>query len=251
MISQDGRTERLLVSIEGPCTVADRTNEMPFATAKRAGQTGVFITLEGIDGAGKSTQTEMLASYLGERGDSVLRTREPGGSPGAEEIRALLVQGDPGRWSPETEILLFTAARRDHIERTVQPALARGEIVLCDRYVDSTRAYQGDGNLRAKVDLLHAQMIGRDADLTLIFDLDPERGLNRTTEREGLEDRFERKGLQFQKELRARFLEIAASCPHRCVVVDASRAVEEIASEVADIVNSRIAALRANTMDAG
>ena len=202
--------------------------------------TGVFITFEGIDGAGKSTQARLLEASLIERGHSVLRTREPGGSPGAEEIRNLLVQGDPARWSAMTEILLFTAARRDHIERTIQPALARGEIVLCDRYVDSTRAYQGDGALRDKVDLLHSEIIGREADLTLIFDMDPVDGLARTTERDGSEDRFEQKGLQFQQALRQRFLEIAVQNPDRCSVIDAGRSPEDIAADVARIVGSLI-----------
>ena len=108
---------------------------------------GLFISFEGIDGSGKSTQARLLAERLRAKGREVVLTREPGGSPGAEEIRALVLQGDPDRWSAETELLLFTAARRDHLERTIAPALARGATVICDRFADSTRVYQGDSRL--------------------------------------------------------------------------------------------------------
>ncbi len=143
---------------------------------------GRFISFEGIDGSGKSTQARRLAARL--PGDVVL-TREPGGSPGAEEIRALLLTGDPGRWSPETEIALFTAARRDHLERTIRPALDRGATVICDRFADSTRVYQGAarGDLRALVDTLHDALIGVEPDVTLIFDMAPEAALARSLRR--------------------------------------------------------------------
>src|SRR6056297_1264448 len=139
----------------------------------------MFITFEGIDGSGKSTQARLLADRLP---DAVL-TREPGGSPGAEEIRRLLLTGDTDRWSAETEILLFTAARRDHLERTIAPALASGRDVVTDRFADSTRVYQGAtrGDLRALVDTIHDAAIGGEPDLTLVLDMDPavalERGL--------------------------------------------------------------------------
>lgn len=201
---------------------------------------GYFITLEGIDGAGKSTQLRLLADALRARGEQITETREPGGAPGAEEIRRLLVEGEPGRWSAETEILLFTAARRDHVERTIVPALERGEIVLCDRYVDSTRAYQGDGALRDKVDRLHRMMIGLDADLTLIFDLDGAAGLARTDGRAGTEDRFERRGASFQQALRSRFLDIARAEPRRCAVIDAARPPDAIAGDVLATVAGRL-----------
>ena len=140
---------------------------------------GRFISFEGIDGSGKSTQARLLADRL--PGDVVL-TREPGGAPGAEEIRALLLTGDPGRWSPETETALFTAARRDHLERTIRPALARGATVISDRFADSTRVYQGAarGDLRALVDALHGALIGVEPDRTLIFDMDPAAALARS-----------------------------------------------------------------------
>ncbi len=139
---------------------------------------GRFITFEGIDGSGKSTQVRTLATALRAGGAEVVETREPGGAPGAELIRALLVSGDTGRWSPETEILLFTAARRDHLERTIRPALDRGATVISDRFADSTRVYQGvaRADLRPTVDALHALAIGIEPDLTLILDLDAGRG---------------------------------------------------------------------------
>ncbi len=143
---------------------------------------GLFISFEGIDGSGKSTQARLLADHLGQ---DALLTREPGGSPGAEEIRTLVLTGDPGRWSAETELLLFTAARRDHLERTIRPALAQGRTVITDRFADSTRVYQGAtrGDLRARVDALHDLMIGTEPDLTFIIDMDPDVGLERSLDR--------------------------------------------------------------------
>jgi len=200
---------------------------------------GVFITLEGIDGTGKSTQARLLAERLGALRREVVLTREPGGAPGAEEIRRLLVEGDPGRWSPETETLLFTAARRDHVERVIAPALARGAVVICDRFADSTRAYQGlaGGSGRALVDRLHALVIGIEPDLTLILELAAETALARAASRtDGIagprEDRFERKGGAFQSRLAAAFREIAASAPDRCRLIDADAAPETVASRI-------------------
>jgi dTMP kinase len=204
---------------------------------------GRFITFEGIDGAGKSTQVGRLAEHLRARGATTVTTREPGGAPGAELIRALLVEGDPGRWSPETECLLFTAARRDHVERTIDPALARGETVICDRYVDSTRVYQGAarGDLRETVDALHALMIGLEPDLTLILDLDPDgahaRGLARATD----EHRFERLGLGFQHRLRAGFRALAEEFPRRCRVIDASGPLDAVTARVVAAVEEEAA----------
>ena len=139
---------------------------------------GLFITFEGIDGSGKSTQAKLLAKTLGQQGRDVLLTREPGGSTGAEQIRALVLEGDPDRWSAETEILLFTAARRDHMETVILPALGKGQVVICDRFADSTRMYQGlsRGDLRSIVDTLTALMIQQEPDLTLLIDIDPYTG---------------------------------------------------------------------------
>ena len=146
---------------------------------------GPFVSFERIDGSGKSTQARLLAEALRATGREVVLTREPGGSPGAEEIRRLVLTGDRARWSPETEILLFTAARRDHLERTIRPALQRGPVVVTDRFADSTRLYQGTtrGDLRALVDRLHALMIGVEPDLTVVIDMDPARALDRSLRR--------------------------------------------------------------------
>ena len=192
-----------------------------------------FITLEGVDGSGKSTQARLLKEALEAEGHSVLLTREPGGSPGAEEIRSLVLEGEPDRWSAETEILLFTAARRDHLERTILPALAAGTIVICDRFVDSTRVYQGltRGDLRDVVDKLHALMIGREADLTLLFDMDPKLGLARAKARQTTEERFEDMGLEMQLAMRQGFLALAKGAPERFAVIDAGRDIEAIAAD--------------------
>jgi len=196
---------------------------------------GRFLSFEGIDGSGKSTQARLLAETLRSQGFDVVLTREPGGSPGAEEIRALVLQGDPDRWSAETEMLLFTAARRDHLERTIQPALEAGKIVICDRFADSTRMYQGlrSPGLRAKVDALHDLMIGRDPDLTLLIDIAPETGLSRAKGRQTAEERFEDFGLALQEQMRQGFLDLAAAHPGRFRVIDGAREAEAVADDVA------------------
>ena len=203
---------------------------------------GLFISLEGIDGAGKSTQSRLLAAHLRGLGREVIETREPGGAAGAEDIRKLLVEGDPDRWSPETEILLFSAARRDHLERTIAPALARGAVVICDRFADSTRVYQGAarGDLRDLVDDIHARVIGVEPDLTLILDMDPTVALARGLARQSGEDRFEDMGLPFQERLRSGFQALARDFPDRCAMVDANQAPEAIAQDIARIVEARL-----------
>ncbi len=195
---------------------------------------GRFISFEGIDGSGKSTQARLLAEALQNQGQDVVLTREPGGSPGAEEIRALVLQGDPDRWSAETEILLFTAARRDHMERTILPALAAGKVVICDRFADSTRMYQGlsRGDLRALVDQLHTLMIGREPDLTVLIDMDPATGLARAKGRGGVEERFEDMGQPMQEKMRAGFLQLAADNPARFKTINGARAMDDVAADV-------------------
>jgi len=204
--------------------------------AKRANSTGLFISFEGIDGSGKSTQASMLADALRALGHSVLLTREPGGSPGAEDIRRLVLEGDPDRWSPETEILLFTAARRDHLEKTILPALARGDVVITDRFADSTRMYQGirrgaGADLRAMVDDLHARMIGVEPDLTILIDIDADTGHSRAVARAGLEQRFEDMGTALQARMREGFLALAHTHP-RFAIIDGARDPATVAADV-------------------
>ena len=203
---------------------------------------GLFISLEGIDGSGKSTQAKGLAAWLRDQGCDPVLTREPGGAPGAEAIRRLLVEGDPDRWSPETEILLFTAARRDHLERTIRPALAAGRDVITDRFADSTRVYQGAtrGDLRGLVDDIHARVIGIEPDLTLILDIDPEIALARGLARRSGEDRFEDFGLGFQRKLHDGFRALANEAPGRCVLIDANRTPEAIATDITAAVAKRL-----------
>lgn len=203
----------------------------------------LFISFEGIDGSGKSTQARRLAEDLRAQGADVVLTREPGGSVGAEEIRALVLNGDAGRWSAETEILLFTAARRDHLERTIWPALAEGKIVICDRFADSTRMYQGAtrGDLRATVDQLHALMIGVEPDMTIIVDMDAERALSRGLARVGAEQRFEDMGLAMQQTLRAGFLTLAAEQSARCVLIDGDRPLDDVAASIRAAVDAKLA----------
>lgn len=202
---------------------------------------GRFITFEGIDGSGKSTQARLLAAFLKATGADIVLTREPGGSPGAEEIRRLLVEGAPDRWSPETEILLFTAARRDHLEKTIEPALARGATVISDRFADSTRVYQGAarGDLRSLVDRLHEAVIRREPDLTFVIDMDPAEALRRGLARQSGEDRFEEMGEGFQQRLRDGFTALAKDNPDRCFLINGARDPDEIAADIAHLTVNR------------
>jgi dTMP kinase len=204
---------------------------------------GRFITLEGGEGAGKSTQLRRLAAALRGRGFDVVETREPGGSAGAEEIRELLIHGDKGRWDAPTEALLISAARRDHLVRTVWPALARGCWVLCDRFADSTLAYQGYGQGLdlGLLDGLYRMVAGAFApDLTMILDLPVEVGLRRATERQGGGQRFESMDQAFHQRLRQGFLEIAARDAGRCRVIDADGSEDEVARRLAAVVAEKL-----------
>jgi len=196
----------------------------------------MFITFEGGEGTGKSTQVKMLAMRLMGEGVNVLATREPGGTPEAEAIRGMLVSGDVTRWSPEAEALLNYAARDSHLRGLIRPALAEGKTVLCDRFMDSTRAYQGyAGDCPFHlIDELERSIIGETKpNLTLIFDLDPAAGLARAHSRgDGSEDRYERKGLDFHQRLRTGFLAIAKAEPKRCRLIDASRSIEEVSDQI-------------------
>jgi dTMP kinase len=201
----------------------------------------LFVTFEGGEGAGKSTQIRLLAENLRRRGRDVLVTREPGGSPGAEAVRHVLLSGAAEEFGVRMEAILFAAARNDHVEEVIRPALDRGAVVLCDRFMDSSRVYQGvTGNLEP--DFLEAlQRIAIDGlqpDCTVILDLPAEKGLARARRRggSGAPDRFEREELQTHEKRREAYLEIAAADPERCRVVDADRAEEEIAAEILAIV---------------
>ena len=203
---------------------------------------GFFISFEGGEGAGKSTQIRRLADTLQASGHDVVVTREPGGSPGVEAIRDLLVNGAADRWSPVTESLLMYAARRDHLERLIRPALARGAIVLCDRFADSTRAYQGAGGdaPATLISALEAHVLGGTVPvLTLILDLPAEVGLERAEARGGAA-RFESKGLAFHERLRAGYLEIARQEPERCVVINADAELDAVTAAISDVVAQRL-----------
>ena len=198
---------------------------------------GKFITFEGIDGCGKSTQANLLYQKLNTPNGSCILTREPGGSIGAEEIRNLLVTGKSSRWSSETEILLFTAARRDHLERTIMPAINIGKTVISDRFFDSTRIYQGTASseLTALVDNLHKLIIKIVPDLTFIIDMDPKRALARGLARGSGEDRFEELGEPFQTKLRQQFIELAHSEKKRCFLIDGNKDISVVAAEILSI----------------
>lgn len=206
---------------------------------------GRFITLEGGEGAGKSTQIARLKEALEARGRVVLATREPGGAPGAEMVRKLLVEGPVERWDGTTEALLHYAARRDHLRVTVWPALRRGIWVISDRFADSTRAYQGHGHGLdlAMLDRLHDIAIGDfHPDLTVMLDLPVERGLARAAARRGSETRYESLSLDFHERVRQGFLEIARHEPARCVVIDASGEIDATATAIARAVRERLGA---------
>ena len=193
---------------------------------------GLFITFEGGEGAGKSTQIKRLAEHLKTQGHDVVLTREPGGTASAEQVRALLVNGEPGKWSSTAEALLNYAARDSHLRGVIRPALTAGKTVLCDRFMDSTRAYQGvAGECPMElIEALEKQVVGKTRpDVTFIFDLDPVLGLERAKQRgAGVEDRYERKGLAFHKALRQGFIDIARQEPARCVILDASLAPDKV-----------------------
>jgi dTMP kinase len=198
----------------------------------------LFITFEGGEGAGKSTQIRMLAATLRASGREVVVTREPGGSPGAEAIRHVVLSGAAEPFGPQMEAVLFAAARADHIDRTIRPALERGAVVLSDRFVDSSRVYQGvtGGLERSFMETLErATVEDMMPDLTLILDIDPEEGMRRAGARRGTSeaDRFEKEGLSLHRRRRKAFLEIAKSEPKRCKGIDASRPAEKIAAEIA------------------
>lgn len=203
---------------------------------------GRFITLEGGEGAGKSTQIQVVKDYLLTRGNDVVVTREPGGTSEGQEIRNLLVSGDKDKWSPLSETLLILADRAAHLERIIRPALAEGKYVVCDRFFDSTKAYQGvAGGLG--LDVIHnlqQPVLGTTLpDFTLLLDIDPEKGLRRAQERGG-ELRFESKTLAYHRTLRNAFLDFAAQEPDRIFVIDADRDVEAVSDDILAVLDERL-----------
>lgn len=201
-----------------------------------------FITFEGGEGAGKSTQIKLLHDNLKQLGYACAVTREPGGAPGAEAIRDLLVTGDPDRWDGMTELLLHFAARRNHVENTIRPALDRGDWVLCDRFTDSTIAYQGYGHGIAleKIELLRDLAIdGLQPDLTFIIDVPLETGLTRAAARRGDDDRYERMDRAFHERLRHGFREIAANAPDRCAVIDGTQSIQAVSESIFDHIRQK------------
>jgi len=234
---QRARAEAVLKGFSNAARLAPRRDLSNVTPVTR----GRFITFEGGEGVGKSTQVRLLADRLRDRGEVVV-TREPGGSPGAEAIRALLVSGPVERWSPISESLLVYAARRDHIERVIAPALARGAWVICDRFYDSSTAYQGvaGGAPASLLRALEAEVVGDlIPDLTLILDLPAEVGLARASERGLGEGRFEAKGAAFHERLRAAFLEIATAEPARCRVIDADADVDTVSERIGAALDQR------------
>ena len=208
---------------------------------------GCFITLEGGEGTGKSTQLPLMASYLRDKGLDVVETREPGGSPGAEKIRDLLVHGPTDRWDTITETMLHFAARREHLERTIRPALGRGAWVVCDRFIDSTMAYQGYGMgvSLGIIDHLSGMTVGSlKPDLTIVLDIPPEIGLKRADDRKAGGTRYEQMDMAFHTRLRDGFMNIAKQEPDRCVILDATASIEEIAEQIRQHIDSRLMAAR-------
>lgn len=204
---------------------------------------GRFITLEGGEGAGKTTLARALAERLEGAGLETVVTREPGGTPNAEALRALLVEGEADRWSPMAETLLLYAARRDHLDRLIEPALARGAWVISDRFADSTRAYQGAaGRLDpVRIETIHAAALdGFEPDLTMVIDLDPQIGLERTRLRGEAATRFERHPAGFHARLRRGFLDIAAQHPQRCAVIDGAAPAEAVLAAAFAILQNRL-----------
>ncbi len=196
---------------------------------------GRFISFEGGEGVGKSTQIALLVEHLRKSGRSVVATREPGGTSGAEVIRALLLTGDQDRWNDATEALLFAAARADHVAKLITPALQRGDWVICDRFIDSTRAYQGGAGGLSDDDVMSLHRVGSGGmlpDRTILLDLSPETGVKRASARDGATDRMGSKSADYYAQVAARFRKLAAEEPDRFCLVDAEGAVEEVHARV-------------------
>ena len=214
--------------------------------------TGYLISFEGGEGSGKTTQIKKLVAWLAAHGlaERTLVTREPGGTPSAEAVRDLLVKGAADRWLPATEAMLMSASRHEHVEHVLRPALADGNIILCDRYNDSTRIYQGvvGGVPHHAIEALNRLACGDlEPDLTILLDMDVTTGLQRADHRDTTENRFESKGMAFHQRVRSGFLDLAAGAPTRFAVIDAERDADTIHKDIANLVEARLKAAQVLT----
>ena len=202
---------------------------------------GLFITFEGIDGSGKSTQVDLLAKYLSEKNLPIIKTEEPGGTEGANEIRKILLRENNFHWSVESETLLFMAARNDHVEKVIKPAINDNKIVICDRFIDSTTVYQGMRSPEAQeLSTSLSELIALIPDITFLIDMDPEISLNRALHRDIKEDRFENYGVDFQHKLRKSFLDLALKEAERIQIIDGDKSPQEIAAQIFEMVNKLV-----------